>query len=216
MQYKFNMKNKQNTGVLYIMTTAVKGIIKIGQTADFNSRMIPLENNGYHNVTGLNKFFAIKVSEYIKKEKLLIDIFSKHQIGDSELFALDEQLVKNLLLSFEGEVIYPMDINKEEEFVEVSEERIKESEERTREANFSFYKKGLIDGDILHFKKDKNITVKVSGEREVEYNGQFLKLSPLTLQIYTEKGEPNKSKTYNGAYHFEYKGIRITDLKDIN
>jgi len=48
-------------GIIYIMTTAVSGLIKIGQTgnANFQERMRFLEANGYYNVSGLKRFFAI-------------------------------------------------------------------------------------------------------------------------------------------------------------
>ena len=102
-------------GVIYIMTTAVSGLIKIGQTgiSNFQERMRNLEANGYYNVTGLKNFFAIELEDYEDKENLLKEIFSKHQVGNSELFALDYELVRQLLLSFDGKVIYPENINKE-------------------------------------------------------------------------------------------------------
>ena len=112
-------------GIIYIMTTAVSGLIKIGQTSisNYQERMRYLESNGYYNVSGLKRFFAIELEDYNDKEILLKEIFSKHCVGDSELFALDYDLVRQLLLSFEGKVIYPEDINKEKEFDEVSKAR---------------------------------------------------------------------------------------------
>ena len=72
------------------------------------------------------------------------------------------------------------------------------------------------NGDEVVFIKDRNITAKVCGEREVEYNGQVWKLSPLTYKIFEEKGNLNASGAYHGATHFEYKGKRLKDLPDIN
>ena len=78
-------------GIIYLMTTAVTGLIKIGKTrsAQYQERMRNLESNGYYNVVGLKRAFAIEVDDYKDKEKLLHEIFSKHQIANSELFALD-------------------------------------------------------------------------------------------------------------------------------
>jgi hypothetical protein len=67
---------------------------------------------------------------------LLHEIFSKHQVGNSELFALDQDLVRQLLLSFDGNVIYPEKINKEKEFDEIAIVR-------KQGTLFNFYKKGL-------------------------------------------------------------------------
>lgn len=113
-------------GIIYIMTTVVPGLIKIGKTGvdNFESRMYTLERNGYSNVVGLKRHFAIKVDEYDEKEQLLDDIFSKSRVPNTELFALDIDLVTQLLSSFDGEQIYPETSSKEEVFKEATKERI--------------------------------------------------------------------------------------------
>lgn len=198
-------------GVIYVMTTAVSGLIKIGQTgtSNFQERMRFLEANGYYNVSGLKRFFAIEIDDYKEKERLLHEIFNKQQIGDSELFALDYDLVRQLLLSFDGKVIYPKDVNKEKEFDEVSKAR-------EQGARFSFYKKGIQNGEEIIFIADKEIIAKVVGEREVEYGEQIWKLSPLTYKIFEQKGELNPSGAYQGAAYWQYDGKRLRDLPDNN
>lgn len=196
-------------GIVYIMTTVVDGLIKIGQTGsqNYQERMRHLESNGYYNVSGLKRFFAIELEDYIYKENLLKEIFNKHRVADSELFALDYDLVRQLLLSFEGKVIYPKDIDKEKEFDEVAKSR-------EQSAKFSFYKKGIQNGEEIFFIADKDITATVVGERDVEYGGQIYKLSPLTLKIYQQKGNSNKSGAYQGAAYWQYKGKKLKDLPD--
>lgn len=105
-------------GIIYVMTTVVPGLIKIGKTGsdNFESRMYHLERNGYSNVAGLKRKFAIEVEDYAEKEKLLDDIFSKSKVPNTELFALDINLVIQLLSSFEGVQIYPEEKTKEEIF----------------------------------------------------------------------------------------------------
>lgn len=95
------------SGIIYIMTTSVTGLIKIGKTDNFKSRMAVLEQNGYWNVSGLKRFFAVKVNNFDRKEKLIHTMFSKSQVSDSELFALDKFIAQELLESFGGEQIYP-------------------------------------------------------------------------------------------------------------
>lgn len=156
------------TGILYIMTTAVPDLIKIGITQEkqYPERMRYLEMNGYYNVVRLKRVFAIKVSDYQEKEKVLQDIFSKQRLGQSELFALDSELVTRLLTAFEGEIIYPQVKDREKEFTALA----KTNEQNNR---FNFYAKGLKNGDIVTFIKDKNEKAKVVGEREVEYKGHI-------------------------------------------
>ncbi len=105
-------------GIIYVMTTVVPGLIKIGKTGteNFENRMYQLERNGYFNVVGLKRKFAIEVDDYDEKEALLDEIFEKSRVPNSELFALDADLVVQLLSSFEGKQVFPIAISKEEVF----------------------------------------------------------------------------------------------------
>lgn len=118
-------------GIIYLMTTVVPGLIKIGKTRNdqFENRMRFLESNGYANITGLKREFAIEVDGYDDKEKLIHDIFSKSRIIGTELFALDIEIAKSLLASLDGKQIYPKDKSKKEVFKESTEEiKLKMSE----------------------------------------------------------------------------------------
>ena len=116
-------------GIIYVMTSVVPGLIKIGKTGteNFENRMYQLERNGYYNVVGLRRKFAIEVDDYDEKEMLLDEIFAKSNVQGSELFSLDSDLVVQLLSSFEGKQIYPETMTKEEVFIAATEEhKIKE------------------------------------------------------------------------------------------
>lgn len=199
-----------NEGIIYVMTTTVSGLIKIGITSEkqYPERMRFLRQNGYHNISGLKEAFAIMVSDYKEKEKLLQKVFSAYRVDESELFSLDVDIVIELLMAFEGKVIYPEIKDKEKEFNVVA---------KTNEQNslFTFQSKGLKVGDIITFTKDKSITAKVVGKREVEYNGNKWKLSPLVRKLFEDRGEVNKSGAYQGAAYFEYNGKKLKDLPDI-
>ncbi len=196
-------------GIIYIMTTAVSGLVKIGKTGtnNYRERMRFLEANGYYNVSGLKCYFAIEIDDYDEKESLFHEIFNKHQVGNSELFALDQDLIKQLLLSFDGKVIFPENINKEREFDEVTAAR-------KQGALFSFYRKGLSDGYKISFINDPNIVAVVCGEREVEYDNQKWRLSPLTYKIFEEKGQLNSSGAYQGAAYWMFENVRLKDIPD--
>ncbi len=112
-------------GILYITTTAVPGLIKIGkcQSDQFENRMSNLENNGYRNVTSLKRCFAIEVEDYDEKEILIHDIFAKSRVGNTEMFALDVNLAIQLFSSLEGKQIFPSPSveSKDEVFDKVTE-----------------------------------------------------------------------------------------------
>lgn len=111
-------------GIIYCMTTIVPGLVKIGKTGkeNFEARMYHLERNGYANVVGLKRNFAIEVEDYDEKETLIHELFSKSKIQNTELFAVDVDLVVQLLSSLEGTQIFPKTISKEEVFSIVSDE----------------------------------------------------------------------------------------------
>ena len=71
------------------------------------------------------------------------------------------------------------------------------------------------NGDEIIFKDDEEIKVKIVGEREVEYEGQRWKLSPLAYKLYEQRGELNASGAYAGADYFKYNGKKLRDLPDI-
>lgn len=197
-------------GIIYIMTTIIPDIIKIGRTQEkqYEERMRNLEKNGYNQINGLKKCFAIKVSNYKNIERLLQDTFYQQRIGKTECFCLDPELVMRLLTAFNGKIIFPTDKDTTKEFTELTEVA-------ERNNRFNFAKKGIKEGEIITFIKDKNITAKVKGERDVEYEGYTWKLSRLVRKLFEDRGEVNKSGAYQGAAYFEYKGKKLKDLPDI-
>lgn len=108
-------------GIIYVCSTAVQGLIKIGKTKDFESRMKTLEDNGYRNVAGLKRQFAIELDNYEEIETLLDDLFAKSRVGNTELFSLDINKIIQLLASFSGKQIYPIQETKEEVFIKATE-----------------------------------------------------------------------------------------------
>lgn len=98
-----------NKGIIYIMTTVVDGLVKIGKTGsdNFEQRMYNLERDGYRNITGLKRHFAIEVDDYADKEILLHSLFSRSRVSNTELFSLNVNEVVQLLSSFDGKIVYP-------------------------------------------------------------------------------------------------------------
>lgn len=63
-----------------------------------------------------------------RKEKLLHEIFSKSRVPNTELFALDKDLVIQLLSSFEGRQVYP-EIETKEEVYNKSKDEFKSKQD---------------------------------------------------------------------------------------
>ena len=182
-------------GIIYLMTTAVPGLVKIGKTGsnNFNQRMYDLEHNGYRNVTALKRVFAIEVDDYDEKEKLLHTIFEKSQLSDTELFAIDVNTAIQLLSSFEGRMVFPYSETKDEVFEEAVDsskgklipdgtyklERKKKSDNRVMKAT-AIIKNGswtLKAGSTLGVTEDSGVYKKVKKARDnmsIDANGKLL------------------------------------------
>lgn len=145
-------------GIIYVMKTVVPGLIKIGKTGleNYESRMYTLEHNGYFNVAGLRRVFAIEVEDYDEKESLLDDIFSKSRVPNSELFALDVDMVIQLLASFEGKQIYPKAETKEAVFDKASSDR-KNAENNKSELDLTSAKRKKFQMEYIILRSRKKV-----------------------------------------------------------
>lgn len=193
-------------GIIYICTTSVEGLIKIGRTDNFNARMNILEQNGYWNVSGLKRFYAVRVDDYIEKEKLIHTIFSKSQVANSELFALDKNLAKDMLDAFEGEIIYP-EQPKKQNTVQVTDKKKKKS-------NTKFNMVNIPVGSTLVFIKDPTKTVTTVDEiNKVNLNGEVMAISEAASRLRGKNSKGEYPSTCGQAW-FTYNDRLITELRN--
>ncbi len=184
-------------GIIYIMTTVVPGLIKIGKTgsANYEQRMYQLEHNGYSNVTGLKRSFAIEVEEYEDKETLLHTIFEKSRVADTELFSLDVNLAKQLLTSFDGTVIYPKDESKREIFEEAADNS----------------KSLLIPDGTYTFERKKKSDNKTVKAKAIIRNGNWKILKGSVLGMHEDKGGAQKAKEVRKTMAIDENGVLLED-----
>lgn len=186
-------------GIIYIMETSVKGLIKIGMTRSdqYETRMKFLESNGYFNVGGMSRYFAIETDSAFEKEQLLHQIFSKSRVDGSELFALDAELVKKLLMAFDGKIIYP------------KQETLKPMRSRSSpKPPLTFEMLGIPIGSTLTFTKNTTITCKTINEKnKVKYDGKTYSISALAMELL------HTSAAQGGAY-FTYQGKTLVQMRE--
>ena len=188
-----------NKGIIYIMTSVVPGLIKIGKTgsANFEQRMYNLEHDGYRNVTGLKRTFAIEVDDYEEKEAMLHTIFEKSRVSDTELFALDINIVTQLLASFDGVVIFPKTETKEDIFDTATDN----------------WKSKLIPDGIYTFEKKKksdNRTVKAKAKIT---NGRWTLIKGSIIGIAEDKGSSQKAKSIRATLPIDRNGKLLEDVE---
>ncbi len=162
-------------GIIYVCSTAVEGLIKIGRTNDFQKRIKLLEDNGYRNVTGLKRQFAIEVDNHEEIEQLLDDLFAKSRVGNTELFSLDQNKIIQLLSSFAGKQVYPTNETKQEVFSNVTE---------------IIHSKMIPDGEYFLSRKIKEINQTVKAQMFVE-NGKFILKKGSNIAPYKEYKTPS-------------------------
>lgn len=104
----------ENKGVIYVMTTGLTGVIKLGkaETSNYNQLLSDLEQNGYCGMSTMKKAFAVEVDNYCEVERILYTVLDKSRISDTELFNVEGKSVvdllkllsDNILLSVESEI----------------------------------------------------------------------------------------------------------------
>ena len=192
------------------MSTVVPGLIKIGQTmtTNFENRMRNLEHNGYSNVTGLKRVFAIEVDDYIEKESLLHTIFEKSRVGDTELFSLDLNIAKQLLSSFEGTVIYP----KEETKAHIFEDAVEE-ERNTLEEKKEVENKGVVPDGSYYIRMEKiSDGYKNIKATAIVENGKWKIKAGSIMGIVEDKGVTKKAKDIRQKAKIDKNGKLLEDV----
>ncbi len=186
-------------GIIYIMTTVVPGLIKIGKTGlnNFDQRMYNLEHNGYSNVTALRRHFAIEVDDYDEKESLLHTIFAKSRVADTELFAVDVNICTQLLSSFDGTVVYPKNESKDEIFVVATDNG---KSKLIPNGEYSFQKK----------KKSDNKSVKATARVD---NGRWTLLKGSILGIVEDVGVSQRARLVRAELPLDENGILLEDFE---
>jgi len=169
--------------ILYIMTTSVRGLVKLGKTTpdNYDALMHDFSVNGYKNVFGLKPYYK-KVFDTESDADGTLLWLEKYRVGETELYTMSAVAAKH---AFNPQKTKPP---------------------------FSMHRVGIKDGDILTFVGDPNIKVTVIGKCEVEYNGIKYTLSQLALKLYKDMDKHFLPPVVRGADHFMYQGVRLTRL----
>jgi hypothetical protein len=204
-------------GIIYLMTSA-QGVVKIGKTGSkqYDERMRNLEENGYRNFNGFKRFFAIELADFDDKEKLIHKIFEKSRVGETECFAVNKNLLKELLLAFDGKIIYPESIAKEKEFDKVAKQERRQKRIHHKYPKSSFAEINIPIGAKLQFKQNENIEFEVvDGKTTVkDKNGKtWDKLSILIRHTKASLGTNTGSGAYQGFSYLKYKGKLLIDIQ---
>lgn len=162
-------------------------------------------------------YATLKTEKYSKAEKLIhksIDRISDLRITSKrEFFNIAPEQAFEMLADIK-------DLLGDEAEIELYGDNIKiekksDNGKRKQGEVFNFYKKGIKDNEIVNFIPDPNIKAVVSGGRQVVFEGKNWHLSPLARELFERRGEGNDSGAYQGPAFFQYKGKKLTDIKNL-
>lgn len=162
-------------------------------------------------------YATIQTEKYNEVEKMIhrsIDRISDLRINKSrEFFNIEPEKTYELLCDIQLLLGDEAEVELYGDNVAVKTETL--VGRKTKGELFDFYKKGLKDGDVIHFIQDKSITAIVAGNRQVLFEGTLWYLSPLTREIYERKGTVSPSGSYQGPAFFEHNGVKLSEISNL-
>lgn len=67
-------------------------------------------------------------------------------------------------------------------------------------------------GETIAYAPNPSVTAKVVNDSEVEFEGAYWRLSPLTRELKRREGVANQSGAYQGSLYWEWDGMRLVDI----
>ena len=192
-----------NIGIVYILSNRVlPGLVKIGMTTrcEIDSRLKELYTTGVPVPFDVEYACEVDACDCAKIEKALHKAFEPQRINaNREFFQINKDQAIAILELF----------NKKDVTNEVSDEMnndldagdkaslIKASKHRPP-LNFSLM--GIPVGSILEYIANPSITVTVSADKKVDYEGEEMSLTAVTMRLLNSKYgvQPTPRWSYNG------------------
>ena len=201
-------------GIVYLLTNPVMpGLVKIGMTTqeDIDKRMKELYTTGVP--VPFECQFACKVqkSDCTKIEKALHTAFAPQRINaNREFFRIQVEQAKAIL-----ELFHHTDVTEEvsdeikNDLTDDDKIASKNSKIPPPRPPLNFYEMGMQKGDVLVWKDDPSIFVKIISERKVSYEGEETSISALSAKL----------KGYNVKYispgpYWLYNDKLLSDIYD--
>ena len=188
-------------GYVYIMTTAVEGIIKIGRSDNWTRRcQDQLEANGYKNMNGLKTYFVVQVSDQEEIESIMHDIFRESRVSNFEMFAVDKDRAKRVLSKM-GAQVYP-DIN--------SKKIVSSTQSKFVKNTFEFCNVPVGSELVLIFDPTYKV-ITIDDKNKVKTpSGEICSISK-AADSYIRPKKASKGGI-NGFAEFMYNGTRLWDI----
>ena len=96
--------------------------------------------------------------------------------------------------------------------VETEDDQLAINKARSRGGMFNMAKIGIKEGAVLEFSKDENVTAKVIGIHEIEFEGQVTSLTASALIVIRRLGYT--WKRIQGPQYWMYSGETLSERKN--
>jgi hypothetical protein len=194
-------------GKIYILTNdAMPEYIKIGFTAadDVETRMKQLDTTGLPLPFRLHA--CIEVENAQQLERLAHDVFAIHRARNNrEFFLMEAETAVRYLKAVSLNDSSARWIASEQKMIDESGQKLNENQVvKPKLPSFTFSSANVPIGAEVKFVRDSSYVAKVVSDTEVEFEGNVLKLSPLTRLIFERLGTANSSGAYQGPHYFSY------------
>jgi hypothetical protein len=205
-------------GYVYILTNPSfrEDWVKIGKS----KRLPEIRGRELYNTAvplPFEIYATLKTEKYNQAEKLIhrsIDRISDLRINKSrEFFKITPEEAYEIFYDIKELLGDEAELELHGDNVEVKTE--KNSIKRKSSQLFSFYSKGIEEGEIIKFVDDESIIAIVAGPRQVLFEGSLWYLSPLARELFERQGRGNASGAYQGPLFFTYNGVRLTEISNI-
>lgn len=199
-------------GIVYLLTNPVMpGLVKIGMTTqeDIDKRMKELYTTGVPVPFECQFACRVKKTDCAKIEKALHAAFAPQRINaNREFFRIQVEQVRAILELFHHEDVTES-VSDEIRNDLTDDDKAATIKAQVHRPALNFYEMGMKKGDILVWKDNPEITVAISSERKVIYNGEEVSISALSASL----------KGYNVKYigpgaHWLFKEKLLGDIYD--
>lgn len=187
------------------------GLVKIGMTTreDMDARMKELYSTGVPVPFECQYACRVKKSDCAKIEKALHTAFSPQRINaNREFFRIQLEQAKAILELFNHEDV-TNEVTDEIQNDLTDDDKAASQNVKNRRPSLNFYEMGMQKGDVLLWKDDPSISVVISSERKVRYEGEEYSISALSAKL---KGY-NVKHIAPGKYWI-YKDRSLDDIYD--
>ena len=194
--------------IVYILTNeAMPGYIKIGRTeqgvaqrmSSLDSTSVPLPFQCY---------YAARVSDYAKVEKVLHTAFGDSRVRASrEFFKMDPYRAKVILEHIALEDVTPSDDTS-------TDSEGKEALEKASRygVRFDLFRYGISQGAVLEYVSDPQITCTVVDQYTVDFRGSQVSISRAAVLANAERG--GKASALQGPIWWLYEGQTLASIRE--